>query len=165
MVGRQPFDVDMQRAIEKQNPDVAFDWPRLIATPKPPVEIDWRERRRAQRALKGARPREESEEAADIQAQPIDELPEDVGDQLEPGAIREPPAAAAGSVTESGEPSAQQLEAARPSPRGRRRGGRRRRRGRQPAAAAPGDQPSAVSEEGAGPGTNAPGKPDSPSAE
>jgi len=51
-VGRLPFDDEMRRTIEAQNPDVRFDWPRLLATPTaaPPADSEhWRERRRAER--------------------------------------------------------------------------------------------------------------------
>jgi hypothetical protein len=57
-VGRLPFDADVQRAIEAQNPGVTFDWKRLLATPIPPPSQDverWRERRRLERAEKAAR--------------------------------------------------------------------------------------------------------------
>jgi len=57
-VGRLPFDADVQRTIEAQNPGVTFDWKRLLATPIPPPSQDverWRERRRLERAEKAAR--------------------------------------------------------------------------------------------------------------
>jgi len=57
-VGRLPFDADVQRTIEAQNPGVNFDWKRLLATPIPPPTQDverWRERRRLERAEKAAR--------------------------------------------------------------------------------------------------------------
>jgi hypothetical protein len=57
-VGRLPFDDDMRRAIEAQNPGVAFDWKKLLATPIPPPAPDverWRERRRVERAERAAR--------------------------------------------------------------------------------------------------------------
>ena len=61
-VGRSPFDPDMRRALEAQNPDVQFDWEAIIHTPiPPPVEPErWRERRRVERAFR------DSEEAAAI---------------------------------------------------------------------------------------------------
>ena len=61
-VGRTPFDPDMRRALEAQNPDVEFDWEAITHTPiPPPVEPErWRERRRVERAFR------ESEEAAAI---------------------------------------------------------------------------------------------------
>jgi hypothetical protein len=54
-VGRKPFDEEMQRAIEHQNPGVIFDWKRVIDTPIPPPQADverWRERRRLERAAR-----------------------------------------------------------------------------------------------------------------
>lgn len=52
-VGRAPFDEDMQRLIEAQNPDIAFDWKRLLAIAIPPPDEErWREWRRANRAAK-----------------------------------------------------------------------------------------------------------------
>lgn len=52
-VGRDPFDEEVRRTIEAQYPDVEFDWPKLLATPKPPPQTDverWRERRRQAKA-------------------------------------------------------------------------------------------------------------------
>lgn len=56
-VGRSPFDSDTQRALERQFPDVTFDWAEITAAkppPVPPVE-HWREKRRLERAWKQAR--------------------------------------------------------------------------------------------------------------
>jgi len=66
-VGREPFDADVRRALEKQNPDITFDWRAIQETPIPSADADkWRERRRAERAAKhAARADEESPEAAD----------------------------------------------------------------------------------------------------
>ena len=63
-VGRSPFDRDVRRALEAQNPDVVFDWEAIVHTPiPPPIEPEqWRERRRVERALRAA----ETEEAAAI---------------------------------------------------------------------------------------------------
>src|SRR5947208_2241473 len=36
-VGRPPFDEEMRRRIEAQNPGVTFDWAQLEATPAPPL--------------------------------------------------------------------------------------------------------------------------------
>jgi hypothetical protein len=59
-VGRSPFDPDMRRALEAQNPDVVFDWEAIASTPIPPVVEPerWRERRRVERAFR------ETEQAA-----------------------------------------------------------------------------------------------------
>ena len=53
-VGRSPFDPDVRRALEAQNPDVAFDWKAITHTPiPPPVEAEqWRERRRLERVFR-----------------------------------------------------------------------------------------------------------------
>jgi hypothetical protein len=63
-VGRSPFDPDIRRALEAQNPDVAFDWEAIVHTPiPPPMEPErWRERRRVERVLRAA----EIEEADSI---------------------------------------------------------------------------------------------------
>ena len=68
-VGRSPFDPDMRRALEAQNPDVEFDWEAITHTPiPPPVEPErWRERRRVERAFRES---EESASVADAGEQP-----------------------------------------------------------------------------------------------
>jgi hypothetical protein len=49
-VGREPFDESARIALEQQNPDVAFDWPQILATPTPSGDVErWRERRRRER--------------------------------------------------------------------------------------------------------------------
>jgi hypothetical protein len=55
-IGRAPFDPEIQRALESHYPDVAFDWTAIVRTPiPPPMEPDhWRERRRAERAMRAA---------------------------------------------------------------------------------------------------------------
>jgi hypothetical protein len=59
-VGREPFDESVRRALEARYPDVEFDWTRIVNTPMPPPEAEnWRERRRAERAMKQARRGEE----------------------------------------------------------------------------------------------------------
>ena len=66
-VGRRPFDPDMQRALEAQNPGLAFDWPGIIATPMPlpRAEVEhWRKRRGAERAVKRTRQVKHQETAA-----------------------------------------------------------------------------------------------------
>jgi hypothetical protein len=69
-MGREPFDADVRRALEKQNPDISFDWRAIQETPIPSADADkWRERRRAERAAKhAARAEEESTEASDMEA-------------------------------------------------------------------------------------------------
>jgi hypothetical protein len=70
-VGREPFDADVRRALEKQNPDILFDWRAIQETPIPSADADkWRERRRAERAAKhAARAEEEAPESADGEAE------------------------------------------------------------------------------------------------
>lgn len=55
-VGRPAFDDDVRRALEAQYPHIAFDWPSLLSSTIPPVEVEhWRERRLAEKAAKQAR--------------------------------------------------------------------------------------------------------------
>jgi hypothetical protein len=55
-VGREPFDADVRRALEAQNPGVAFDWQKIVETPIPSADVErWRERRRQEKAEKAAR--------------------------------------------------------------------------------------------------------------
>jgi hypothetical protein len=55
-VGREPFDPAVRRALETQNPDVAFDWRQILETPIPSAETErWRERRRQERAERAVR--------------------------------------------------------------------------------------------------------------
>jgi hypothetical protein len=49
-VGREPFDPEVRRALESQNPDVHFDWRKIVETPVPSADAErWRERRRLER--------------------------------------------------------------------------------------------------------------------
>jgi hypothetical protein len=153
-VGRSPFDLDMRRALEAQNPDVQFDWEAIIHTPiPPPVEPErWRERRRVERAFRES---EEAAAVADAVEEPAPSAMLTVEPTEEPSAVEverlngaepdaivelnattEPEAASAaiavstGSVAPS-EPAAVIVgegSAARQSRQGRRR---RRRRGRR----------------------------------
>src|SRR5258708_7754515 len=55
-VGREPFDEGLRRALEAQNPDITFDWQKIIETPIPSADAEkWRERRRQERAERAAR--------------------------------------------------------------------------------------------------------------
>jgi hypothetical protein len=70
-VGREPFDADVRRALEAQNPGVEFDWRAIVGTPIPSADADkWRERRRADRAAKHAAAEEESAETASAASEP-----------------------------------------------------------------------------------------------
>ena len=138
-VGRLPFDPEMRRALEAQNPDVVFDWEAITRTPiPPPVEPErWRERRRLERAFRAASETEESASIADVSeqaAQPeIQAAPAMVPPAEEPSpvAIEEldataEPAVASNLIAPTG-PAAATAEAD-PAGLGHRR--RRRRRGR-----------------------------------
>ena len=68
-VGREPFDPEVRRALEAQNPDVTFDWRAITETPIPSADADkWRDRRRAERAAKHAAADEEPAEATNGEA-------------------------------------------------------------------------------------------------
>ena len=73
-VGRHPFDLDVRRALEAQNPGVEFDWKKIADTPIPSPDVEkWRERRRAERALRRApdrHSREDSFDQVDIETAP-----------------------------------------------------------------------------------------------
>lgn len=52
-VGRQPFTDDVRRALERQYPDITFEWEKLLDIAIPPPDAErWRERRRAERAAR-----------------------------------------------------------------------------------------------------------------
>jgi len=52
-VGRPPFDEEVRRELEAQNPGVTFDWRTILEAPIPSADADkWRERRRADRAAR-----------------------------------------------------------------------------------------------------------------
>jgi hypothetical protein len=55
-VGREPFDPDVRRALELQNPGVHFDWRKIVETPIPSADAErWRERRRLERTERARR--------------------------------------------------------------------------------------------------------------
>ena len=151
-VGRTPFDAETQRSLERQNPDVQFDWPEIIAArmpPPAPVE-SWREKRRAERAFKRARAAEVVEVAersavaevapdAEEFDEPSDELTERLAEEaseiveasqefgLEP--FTESAAERTSEPIQDTTPPAPTEGAIQPTD-GRRRRRRRRRRGR-----------------------------------
>src|SRR6185436_7931878 len=52
-VGREPFDEGVRRALEKQHPEITFDWPAILDAPIPSADADkWRERRRAEKVAR-----------------------------------------------------------------------------------------------------------------
>jgi hypothetical protein len=125
-VGRAPFDEDVQRALEAQNPNVSFDWRKIIDAPIPSADVEkWRERRRAERAEKAARRMTSSE---DEPAEELADLPPVAAD-LESAALADAP-----SVPEPIPATTAPIPTAAPadsdSVRKRRR--RRRRRGQRP---------------------------------
>jgi hypothetical protein len=64
-VGREPFDAGVRRALEAQNPGVAFDWKTIVETPIPSGDTErWRERRRAEKAIRHAVAEDEAAEIA-----------------------------------------------------------------------------------------------------
>ena len=74
-VGREPFDLAVRRALEAQYPDITFDWRAIAETPIPSADADkWRERRRAERALKHAAAAEASAEAGNSDEVETDEI-------------------------------------------------------------------------------------------
>ena len=66
-IGRSPFDKDVQRLLERQNPGIDFDWPTITSAQIPPPDMTeyWRERRRAEKAAKQERRAAEAAEAAE----------------------------------------------------------------------------------------------------
>ena len=138
-VGRSPFDSATQRSLERQYPDIKFDWTQIVAArmpPPAPVE-NWREKRRAERAFKRARAEESAEVAEQVilpaEAEP---LPPD-GDNAEmDAAVDEPGSGPEPDVVpaEGGDPAPSVLVAQAPpdAVSGTRRKRRRRRRGRRP---------------------------------
>src|SRR5262245_44222302 len=74
-VGREPFDDRVRRELETQNPDVVFDWRRILDTPIPSADAEkWRERRRAERAAKALR-KLGTQEAEEQTVEPVGEEP------------------------------------------------------------------------------------------
>jgi hypothetical protein len=98
-VGREPFDAGVRRALEAQNPGVAFDWKTILETPIPSADTErWRERRRVEKAIRHAVAEDEAAETALIEA--AEDLPgEPVGviearaTEIAPVAVSSPPAA------------------------------------------------------------------------
>jgi hypothetical protein len=134
-VGRQPFDEATRRALEAQNPDVIFDWKTIVETPIPSGDTEkWRERRRAERALKQAAREDEASENASAEgdadaASDVDAASEPTSLEAADAAVRDP-VAAAGATTEDAAESPASGSPAQASGDARRRK-RRRRRGRR----------------------------------
>ena len=137
-VGRPPFDEEMRRRIEAQNPGVTFDWAQLEATPAPPPSADverWRERRRVDRAEKAARAARMADlggdAAGESEPEVVDEREENPTMPLPAEAVSPPP-----SVQAPLNAAPQELAA-----RKRRRRRRRHRGARPDAPAAPAGEP------------------------
>lgn len=132
-IGRKPFDEEVQRKLEQQNPGVAFDWEAIIATPMPPPDMTefWRERRRAEKAARQERRTMEAEDAAEQGQADTAERSEAASAGGEQPSETPAPAAAAedGEVGASAAAIADApvAEGQAPKKRRRRRGGRRRR--------------------------------------
>ena len=129
-VGRDPFDAEVRRTLEAQNPGVEFDWPHLSNIPAPPPDVEhWRERRRAEKAARQARKAEEAEEPSDAEgASEGDAAAEADGARHE---AEHPSAAAsgAGDVALEAAPVAGAVTPVEGAPAGRSGTRRRRRRG------------------------------------
>ena len=138
-VGRAPFDDELKRQIEAQNPGVTFDWPRLLATPIPPPPVEqerWRERRQVERAEKAARAARRADRGGDDGEEigPEEARSEETG----PPAVEE--TSSVGVEAPVGVEDTRPLT--RPPEAKRRRRRRRRGRGGHGAPAAPaGEQP------------------------
>jgi hypothetical protein len=139
-VGRAPFDDELKRKLEAQNPGVTFDWTKLLATPIPPptAELErWRERRQVERAEKAARSARRADLGVDeIEAPREDGTAEGTGEAAEEAtreateeATRE--GGASGDITrqEAAGPVSSQGSETRPAHRRRRRRRGRRRHG------------------------------------
>ena len=125
-VGRAPFAQDVRTMVEAQNPDVRFDWARIMSTPIPSADVEyWRERRRAEKAAKrAAREAQAAEpaELADIVTEPIAVAEEETEPREDIEAVVEAVGEAETTV------AASDVQAAQPQGHRRRR---RRRRGRR----------------------------------
>jgi hypothetical protein len=157
-VGRVPFSDDVRKMIEAQNPDLRFDWARIMSTPIPPPDADqWRERRRAEKAARRASREAEAEAevaVAEAEAQPVAVAEEPTSEPADVEAIEE---AITGEHVEldaqSAETPAGMVAATSDSQAGqshehrRRRRRRRGRRGRHGVPDAAGQSSSATPEE------------------
>jgi hypothetical protein len=139
-VGRAPFDPEIQRALETNNPGVAFDWKAIAQTPiPPPPEMErWRERRRLERSMRAAARMEDADAPVDESpgpAAPSPQAEEGAGPRdgsdtpdMSVGIEAAATDTASGSAATSDVPAADGVNA-RGASRARRR--RRRRRGRR----------------------------------
>jgi hypothetical protein len=151
-VGRVPFSDDVRKLIEAQNPELRFDWPRIMSTPIPPPDADhWRERRRVEKAARrAAREAEAAAEAHvavdEAEAQPVAVAEESTSEPEDVAAIEEAIVGSSVETVDTDVPSvddqavltspASDSQAEPPHPGRRRRRRRRGRRGRHGAAGA-----------------------------
>ncbi|HUR32180.1 MAG TPA: hypothetical protein VM032_00175 [Vicinamibacterales bacterium] len=135
-IGRKPFDEELQRTLEQQNPGVSFDWNAIISTPMPPPDMTeyWRERRRAEKVARQERRASEAEDTGEPALAQAGEEPGGADNPLsDPTPIDEAPTAgeAVGSVARdaamAGERPGDAEGSTTPKKRRRRRGGKRRR--------------------------------------
>jgi hypothetical protein len=126
-VGREPFDEDVRRALEAQNPDVTFDWASILDAPIPSADADkWRERRRVERAAKQGVAASSDVEVADEPAESAEADPEPT---VLTAAHTPDPSDAVANVTAPTTPGRVSSDATRKR--------RRRRRSRRPDEASP----------------------------
>jgi hypothetical protein len=121
-MGREPFDAEVRRALECQNPDVTFDWRAIVETPIPSADADkWRERRRAERAAKYAAAAEELEAPELTAGDEPDETAASIAEAtLAPSLVIAAPSTAAPTAPAQGAPASGDANRKR---RRRRRGG------------------------------------------
>lgn len=139
-VGRPAFDPEVRRALESKYPNVTFDWEAYTNTPVPAPEPEyWRERRRAEKALKQARRQEEQEPAGADASLSAEEIADPEVEQPASSAAAEglSPEGELQAGAASAEPA--RVDQAEGTGRRRRRRGGRRRRGRP--GGGPGDAP------------------------
>ena len=133
-IGRKPFDEEVQRTVEQQNPGVTFDWPAIIKAEMPPPDMTefWRERRRLEKAARQERRAAEAEESGEtvepdvaeslesipVEASAVDAVAEELTDAA-PGVDPVPDAGGDGADAAGASPAQKK--------RRRRRGGRRRK--------------------------------------
>jgi hypothetical protein len=109
-VGRQPLDEEVMRALEAKHPDIAFDWEGLRKTPLPPPSPEfWRERRRADKAMREFQASVDTDDSA---------APGPAGVPIEPGPSEIGELAAqngTGEVVERVVPPVEEIVEARPA--------------------------------------------------
>lgn len=151
-VGRSPFAPEVRRALELQNPDIAFDWDAIVSTPiPPPIEPErWRERRRVERVLRAAESEEADSMIADAsEPSPQDDISPEVRQAVDqPEEVTSPPAV---EVTGTADPSGMSKPSSEAAPSGEggmARRGRRRRRGRRKPQQTPKAEEAAIQDSG-----------------